>query len=182
MPTPFDEFVQRQQKEQEEEASFGPKQLEQWLGYLDALYEQIRGYLQTYIENGSAKIDFREIQLNEDFIGAYTAQEMHLNIGRSNVIFTPIGTMLIGTKGRVDVVGPAGRARLTLINKNVTDARQLIQVRVSGLGRGKPRPPVNRPLEEIEWVWKIVSSPPQMHFTELTQEAFFEMVLEVANA
>ncbi len=181
--TDFDAFVKRQQSEQQKEESFDPKQqLDQWLGYLDALYEQMRGYLQTYIESGAAQIEYRDIPLNEEFIGAYTARKMLLNIGRSTVTFTPIGTMLIGTKGRVDVQGPIASARLSLVNKQVTTARQLVQVTIRRPGDPPPARPSLEAIKQIEWVWKISTPPPEMKFIELTQETFFEMILAVANA
>jgi len=179
----FDAFVKRQQTEQQEEEGLSPKQeLEQWLGYLHALYEQIRGYTQTYIESGAVQIEYHDIPLNEDFIGAYTAQKMLLKIGRSTVTFTPIGTMLIGTKGRVDVQGPIGSARLSLVNKQVTTARQLVQVTIRRPGEPPPAPASLQAVKHIEWVWKISTPPPEMKFIELTQETFFEMILAVANA
>jgi hypothetical protein len=178
----FDAFVKRQQAEEEKEAGFDPKQqLRDWIDYLNALYEQIEGYLQTYVERGTAKITLRDMQLNEEFIGAYTAPELILTIGRSTVTFTPIGTMLIGTKGRVDVQGPLGKARLNLINKMVTDARQLIQVTVRRVGDPPPAPPTKQAIKQIEWSWKLSTPPPDMKFIELTQDTFFDMILTVAN-
>ena len=41
---------------------------------------------------------------------------MILKIGRQEITMTPVGTLLIGAKGRVEVVGPAGRTRLLLVN------------------------------------------------------------------
>ena len=179
----FDAFVKRQQSEQQEEATFDPKQqLEQWLDYLDVLYGQITEYLQAYIESGAAQIEYRDIMLNEEFIGVYTARKMLLKIGRSTVTFTPIGTMLIGTKGRVDVQGPTGSARLSLINKQVTTARQLIQVTIGRASNPPPAPPPPEAIKQIEWVWKISTPPPEMKFIELTQETFFDVTLAVANA
>jgi hypothetical protein len=178
----FDAFVKRQQVEDEKKDGFDPeKQLREWLDYLNALYDQIRGYLKAYVESGTAKITLRDIQLNEEFSGVYTASELILTIGRSTITFTPIGTMLIGSKGRVDVQGPLGKARLALINKEVTNARQLIQVTVRFVGGPSPPPPPKQSIKHIEWTWKITTSPPKMDFKELTQETFFNMILAVAN-
>ena|ERR1700677_17424 len=103
----FDDFVKRQQAQQQDAAAaFNPKQqLDEWLSYLDALYKQIAAYLQDYIKRGTAQIEYRDIPLNEEFIGPYTARQMILKIGPATVTFTPIGTIIIGTKGRVDVQG-----------------------------------------------------------------------------
>lgn len=178
----FDAFVKRQQAAEEKEAGFDPKQqLRDWIDYLKALYEEIEGYLQTYVESGAAKITLRDIQLNEEFIGAYAAPELIVTIGRSTVTFTPIGTMLIGTKGRVDVQGPLGVARLALVNKAVTNARQLIQVTLRRADAPPPAPPAQQAIKQIEWTWKLSTPPPDMQFIELTQETFFDMILTVAN-
>jgi hypothetical protein len=180
--TDFDAFVKRQQVEDEKKDGFDPeKQLREWLDYLNALYEQIKGYLKAYVESGTAKIALRDIQLNEEFSGVYTASELILTIGRSTVTFTPIGTMLIGSKGRVDVQGPLGKARLALVNKAVTNARQLIQITARFVGDPPPSPPPKQAIKHIEWTWKISIPPPEMEFVELTQDAFFNMILTVAN-
>lgn len=177
----FDAFVKRQQAE-DEKAGFDPQQqLREWLGYLNALYEQVEGYLKTYVESGTAKTERRDVQLNEEFVGDYVAQKLFLTIGRSIVTFTPIGTMLIGAKGRVDVQGALGTARLILINKQVTSANQLIRVTVTRAGDQPPTPPAEQSINQIEWAWKISTPPPEMKFTELTQDTFFNMILSVAN-
>jgi hypothetical protein len=180
----FDAFVKRQQaaKTATAKVDWG-KERDQWLGYLDNLYERIRSYMESYISEEAAQIAFRDITLIEDNIGAYIARQMVLTIGLQQVVFTPIGTLLIGTKGRVDVSGPAGKTRLTLIQDKVTHARQLIQVTIHEVGGGRAPPPLPAPPlpELINWVWKIVSPPPEMKFTELTQQTFFDMILEVVN-
>lgn len=183
--TEFDEFVKRQQREESSASKVDwDAERDQWLESLNALYAQIEKFLQAYISAGQARYEYRDVALNEQDLGSYVAREMILHFGRQQVKLIPIGAMLIGTKGRVDVNGPAGTARLTLIGKDVTDARQLLNVTVTGFGKEKSlRPSVgNRPREPMTRVWKIASRPPEMKFTELTQEAFFEMILEVANA
>jgi hypothetical protein len=184
--TDFDEFVKRQQAEKEAVASIDwDSQRDDWLNYLDALYAQIESFLEAYVSAGQAQCKYREIPLNEENIGSYTARQLILKIGRQEITFTPVGTLLIGTKGQVDVLGSAGTSRFVLLDKKATNARSLVKVTVSVVGKGKTRlspPPENQPREPIEWVWKIISRPPEMRFIDLTQDAFFEMILEVANA
>jgi hypothetical protein len=177
----FDEFIKRQQTSTSIASLVDwDKQRDEWLDFLNTLYTQIEAFLQTYISAGEAQRRYEDIELIEEGIGSYIARKLVLTFGRQEVIFTPIGTLLIGTKGRVDVRGPAGEARLVLVNKKATSARSLVRVTVS-IG-GKPPPPPNEPTEPIEWGWKIVSRPPELKFLNLTKEAFFEMILEVCNA
>lgn len=179
--TDFDKFVQRKNAEEEAVIAFDPKQqLNEWFRYLDDLYAQATRFLKSYIEGGTARIEFREIELNEEFSGPYIVRQLFIHIGNSTITLRPIGTMLIGSKGRVDVQGPRGAARLVLINKNVTHARQLIRLRISRPGE-PPSPPEPKP-DQIEWAWKIATPPPEMQFTDLTEDSFFDMILSVADA
>ena len=179
----FDAFVKRQQAEKRAEEAFDPhEQLREWTHYLSTLYQQIEFYLDKYTKNEGAYIEYNTITLNEDFIGDYQVPRLVLKIGRSTITFTPVGTMLIGSKGRVDVKGPRGSARLVLINKRANSARQLISVTITT--PGDPPPPVSPSelVRQVEWVWKIATPPPRMEFIDLTDDAFFDMVLAVANA
>lgn len=181
--TEFDKFVQRQQVAQSEAASFDPKQqIQEWRHYLDLLYKQIKEYMASYVAERVARIILDDIELNEEFSGPYTVPQMRLEIGRSVVTFKPIGTMLIGSKGRVDVQGPRGSARLGLVNKRATHARDLVRVTVSVVGASEPPPPPKPRNEKIEWAWKIITPPPDMSFIDLTQGAFFDMILSIADA
>jgi len=178
----FDAFVRQQQAGAEKVADFDPKrQLQEWYHYLDLLYKKIASFMERYVAANTASIAYDDITLTEDFSGSYSIRRMVLNIGRSAITFTPIGTMLIGSKGRVDVQGPSGGARLILINKQVSHARQLITVRVSSPGGPPPALPTAEDIKNIDWEWKIITPPPEMGFIELTEEAFFNMILTVAN-
>ena len=179
----FDRFVRRKQEEQVAAASFDDKQqLAEWYEYVDRLYGIINEYVQHYIDSGAMRIEYKIIQINEDFSGPYEMRSMLLHIGASVVVFEPIGTMLIGSKGRVDVHGPRGTARLSLINKKFEDARQMIQVRVLHPGQAALTAEPPPKLEEIEWVWKIMAPAPLMKFITLTEDTFFDMILGVADA
>lgn len=178
----FDHFVQRKNEEQAARAMDNRKQLEEWLDYIDQLYEIAKKSLDKYIVNGSVKIDYKAITINEDFSGPYDVLVMVVHIGPSMVEFRPIGTMLIGSKGRVDVQGPGGIARLALVNKKVEHARDLIKVSiiVGDLPAVQKQP--EKDPASIEWEWKIMTPPPQINFVTLTEETFLDMLMGVADA
>jgi hypothetical protein len=175
----FDAFVQRQQELQKQPEAFNPdRELRRWRQDLTTLYKKIEGYLKKYVDGGAAAISYAKVTLNEEFAGTYEVQKMRLSIGPSIVTFTPVGTMLIGARGRVDVQGPHGRGRLVLIGKDVTSAHQMIRVTVSETPRS-PRPHPDP--GSIEWIWKISTLPPEMKFIDLTEDTFFDMILAIAN-
>ena len=174
----FDKFVARQQETDVDIDWAGMR--DEWLRNLGSLYEQVRKFLQDYIKDGSISYAFTEVDLTEENIGSYSAKKMDIRIGRQRVSLVPVGTLLIGSKGRVDVVGSAGRALILLVNRSVRSAADLIKVTVSIGGSAPPRPPA--PVRPISWTWKIVTNAPQRQFVDLEKEAFLRLLMEIANA
>jgi hypothetical protein len=174
----FDAFVKRQQQSAASTGADWSFELEHWLRYLDELYGKIEELLQDYIASGAITASYREIPMNEESIGSYTARQMTLKIGPQEISLRPIGTLLIGTKGRVDVVGPSGRTRFLLVNNKAS--RPNIRMATGGEGQQNVPPPEDPP-RPITWTWKIATSPPGIEYIELTQESLFRALMEVAN-
>lgn len=175
----FDEFVSRQQETDPGTALIDwEKERDEWLAHLDRLYSRIESFLSKHVSLGQIRYEYRPIELNEENIGSYSARQMVLRIGRQEVDLVPIGTLLVGSKGRVDVSGPTGRAQILLVDGKVSDPRSLIHVTVSA---GKLPPPPRKRAQEIQWEWKIVTRPPERRFVDITQQTFFDLILEVAN-
>jgi hypothetical protein len=175
----FDEFVKSQQAPAQPEIDWN-KRRDEWLINLDKLYSLIRGFLKEYIDSDQMQFKVQPIELYEENIGSYTAKQLALKIGRRKVLFQPAGTCLSGgAKGRVDVVGPSGaNARLLLVDSNAKRTTDVLRVFLEPQGK-KPISNKKEPAEEL--AWKIATRPPERRFIEITQETFFEMIMEVAN-
>ena len=173
----FGAFVKREQTAIAEEQVDWAKERQEWLGRLKELYERIESFLKGYIQAGEIKASYRDIELNEENIGSYSAAQMILKIGRQEITMTPVGTLLIGAKGRVEVVGPAGRTRLVLVNSESSGPTIKVSVHI-----GKTEaPPSETAPKETKWAWKIATSPPIIRYIDLTQESLFQALMEVAN-
>jgi hypothetical protein len=176
----FDEFVKRQQEGVGVAVSVDwGKERDEWIAHLNALYARIESLLNKYVSSGQIRFGYRIIELTEEHIGSYSATQMTVGIGRQEVLLVPIGTLLIGTKGRVDVIGPAGRAEILLVDRWASGPASLIHVSV-GVGGKLPAAPRESP-QNIEWEWKIVTRPPERRFVEITQQSLFQLIMEVAN-
>lgn len=149
-----------------------------WLEHLATLYLTVEGYLAQFQQSGKVKLEKGKVPLNEEHIGQYEADSMTILLGSDKVTLAPIGTLLIGAKGRVDMTGPAGTVKFILTGKHSTGIK--ISVTVSGedrQARQAPPPPV--PPEEF--VWKIATPPPKVRFIPLQPETFFSALTEVVN-
>ena len=173
----FEKFVASQQEPDLPEGR-SDEIREQWLRNLKALYHTIIGFLKTYIDEGSISCAFTRIEITEELIGTYEADRMDVKIGRQRVSLVPVGTLLVGCKGRVDIVGSAGRAQILLVNKTARSAADLFKVTVSTKGTV----PAPRKQTPVSWAWKILTNVNQKTFEDIDKDSFFKLLMEVAGA
>jgi hypothetical protein len=178
----FTDFISRQQARVEASPINWVAEKEEWLEYLNDLYQMVERFLKEYTDKGQIILTYAELELEEENIGRYTVHAMALSFGTNRVTLTPIGTLLIGTKGRVDMIGPRGTRRLLLADKNSTGIKVVVRAHV--LRPGEPLPQTTP--EEVRrpnWEWKIImpNAPPQASYQQLTQDTFFDALMEISN-
>jgi hypothetical protein len=154
----FDNFVKREVAATQKELVIDwDKEREEWLQRLRDLHNQIESYINDYITSGAISVSKTNVELNEEGVGTYLAPKLTIKIGRQEISFTPAGTMLIGSKGRVDVYGTGAKGRIVLV-------------------RGKDSKTSKAP----EWVWKIGGAPPYNTLIPLDRESFLKLLIEVS--
>ncbi|WP_236191683.1 hypothetical protein [Pseudomonas pharyngis] len=172
----FEDFVAKHSTESEAPTFDPENEIQEWRAALDSLYVSIENYVLPYKETGSIDLKLVTTTLHEELLGAYKVNKGVLMVGNAKYILAPVGTMLIGSKGRVDVLGPAGTGMLALvrgdgpkINFRVTIGSQAV-------------PPVKKiESEKIElpWKWKIVSNKPPYIYTDLNENNFLSLLMEI---
>ena len=181
----FDDFVDQQIAEAEQAQSMNwPQRREDWITHLNQFYELIEGFLQKYIDEEKIHIRWTTKHINEDYIGNYDVKSLEVSIGAvTKIHFDPIGTNLIGAKGRVDMRGPHGTVRFVLVPKTDSSPSPVTI-------RDEPQPPavelkMLKETSDIKYedcVWKISTRSPAIQYIELEEEFFLSAIMEVANA
>jgi hypothetical protein len=162
----FDQFVLEQLAAATGEKKINWEEKKQaWLQSLTELYEEIARLLVPYKGKGVA-IEYSTIQITEDFIGEYEATACAILIGRIPVRLIPVGTNLVGAKGRVDVLGPRGRGRFVLVDEAYVSPESKRE---------------SAKMSKRSFVWRIVSPPPRLHYSEITQESLQNLLLAVTR-
>lgn len=172
----FDRFIKKQSRESH--IPDWEKQKEEWLERLRYLYLQIEEYLSDYTEEGLVNIRRRSMSLKEDKLGQYDVDQMFIHIGRQMVELTPIGTLLIGSAGRVDMRGITGTVRIALIPREVERPKVTVTIRTLKEVISE----ADAPAPDPDWVWKIVTNRPNMHYLMLDKDTFRSALMEVADA
>lgn len=99
----FTEFLRSKRLEEQAEGPVLAKRKAEWLRSLDELFEQIAFWLQEPMAQNLVTLEKETIELNEYRLGSYTAPRLVLQIGHDTVYVEPVGTYVIGAKGRVDM-------------------------------------------------------------------------------
>lgn len=144
-------------------------QRNEWLRYLEQFYDRVLKWLFRYIEQGKIQVTRQNITLNEDHIGSYRTEKLILKLANKEVSLTPIGTVLIGSKGRIDMSSSVGEVKFVLVEKDSKDpSKQSMNDR-------------KKPANSLSLQWKISTSPPSIKFIELNEDSFSDALMEVLN-
>lgn len=175
--TTFDEFIAEQTAKSDESRADRDNKIKEWEQQLDRLYQTVETFLRSYIEEGKVRRHYGEKQLHEEFLGSYQAKSLVVEIGSNKIYFDPVGTLLIGAKGRVDMIGNYGTVKFVLVPQDSSGPK--INVRI--WSESEDPPPEDHLDSVAQWDWKIATSPPNIKYVELQEESFKDAIMEVSN-
>ena len=162
----FEEFLEQETEQDDSSVIDYEQEQKEWLARIDEFYELIQGFIGDYLKQGKITQEWKNIQLQEDHFGEYEVQQLILKIGKKRLIFKPIGRFLIGfNRGRIDLSSDIGTVRFVLLPEEL-ESPQITDFNHSN----------------AKWCWKIATSPPKVSYLELTEQSFFEALMEVVNA
>lgn len=182
--TDFDEFIKQQAAHAQSQKNEGltlQQEKQMWLDKLAELYVLVERSLGKYIAEGSIKWSLKAMDLTEEQLGTYTVQEGHITIGRQTVKLEPIGTFLIGARGRLDMNGPKGIARFVIVPPESNAPQVRVSVSIAPTGEIQTQPTEDRVSPPENWVWKIATPPPRVAYIDLNEETFRETLMGVVN-
>lgn len=175
----FEQFLNdNASKKQKEEEKFNPeKEKQEWLGFIEIFYDQIKNWLKPFIDDGRMSINFVPKNITEEYIGTYSVENMDVMFVGQKLTFEPIGTLLIGTKGRIDLIGPKGSVQFILVDQDSTE----LKVRVSIRSASDPAPE-EEPSKKIEWTWKIIErTSSRIKYIDFSEDNFFDALMGLVN-
>jgi len=155
------------------------KERDAWLDSLDKFYEQVENYLSEYRKAGKLSIEYEDVQIEEESISTYSAKMLRVNILDQSVTFKPVGTNLIGAKGRVDMKTAFGSVRFVLVDRAASAPTVHVRI-LTGDRLGEQEEELAVP--SASWTWKIATPPPDVRYLDLNKDSFFDALMEVLNA
>ena len=171
----FDDFVN--QEIAKKESSIDWDQIrDDWKKHLDEFYKLAEGFLGEYVDQDKVRITRATKEINEEYIGSYDVESLEVQIGTTKVTIDPIGSRILGVKGRVDMRGPHGTVKFVLVPKKASSTTIRVIQGASTEVKNEPEPDIE------DLAWKILTPPPNIKYIELEKESFLSTIMEVANA
>jgi hypothetical protein len=100
------EFLQRQKEVNKPERQ--AQRQKEWLGTLNVLLQNIQTWLAEVEQKKLVRITRGSTRLTEETLGTYTAPFLTITFDKKNVKITPVGSVIIGADGRVDMESSNG--------------------------------------------------------------------------
>ena len=161
----FEKFLEQEAEQDDSSVIDYEQEKKEWLAKIDEFYALIQEFIGDYLKQGKIIQEWKIIQLQEDYFGEYDVKELILKIGKKRLIFKPIGRFLIGfNRGRIDLLSDIGTVRFVFLPEDL-ESPQITDFHNS----------------HAKWCWKIATSPPKVSYLELTEQSFFEALMEVVN-
>lgn len=111
----FESFVREAVKEDEGHQKFdAQKEINIWTRKLDELIHIARQSRDSFIADGTLGFAIEPFPMREEQLGAYEAKRVRIVLGSKVAELKPVGSMMVGARGRVDLIGRKGVARIVL--------------------------------------------------------------------
>jgi hypothetical protein len=75
----------------------------EWQKAVSSLMSKIEEFLQEYRNEGTLQFEHSDVQVTEEALGTYQIPQMTLRAGSAVLMIQPIGRMIIGAAGRIDL-------------------------------------------------------------------------------
>ncbi|MFS0644681.1 hypothetical protein [Siminovitchia sp. 179-K 8D1 HS] len=168
----LEDLLKRKKKMKEQANIDWQKEKQLWISRINEFYEEIQAFLKPLQEKDLLSFSFEEIQLNEEIIGDYDTKKMIVQFPDQKVVIQPVGRIIIGAKGRMDMIGENGTVKFLLVNKELQRPYYLIKETVSNKVNTQPDP---------ELKWKIATPPPNIEYINLNKDSFSNALLGVLS-
>ena len=172
----FTDFVNKMDEEaKKDKKGFNPaERIESFRKLVNSLYADIDSWLGEEIESGKILTGTVPITITEERLGSYMVDEKWIQIGNVRIQFHPVGTILVGTNARVDMVCGAKEVMIVRVGENVESPYNLIHVEING-------EIIKKRKSSGKSVWKYVNADQRLSYVKLDKNSFEDLIIEVVN-
>jgi hypothetical protein len=155
-----------------------------YLIQLEALFKTIGNYLRDFIESKDVILETTFEEIEEENVGKYEIPVLHIRLCGMHAALVPAGTNMIGTPGRVDLVGNLESKRIILADKDESHPQATTAFSFSWLNEDNKKEELRTQEmhSDRQYVWKIITDPPKIRYIDLNEDNFLSTLQEILDA
>lgn len=188
----LEEILQKKKEKKEKDTEFidWNREKESWINAVEKLYHHIEKWLKVYKDKELLDFQYDNIDLEEEDIGKYQIRQMRIKLPDEEVKLTPLGTMLIGAFGRIDLESNSRTIPLILIDKDIDHPVFNIKTSIKGdkiagnieLGNVTMFPNSSQDEKWKNLAWKIfLKDPNRPIYIPLDKISFLDIFKDIIN-
>jgi len=104
----FEEFLHSKKEKSKGQSIDWNERKSIWINSVDALFAQIKMWLAPFEQKGLVSFHEKDIKCYEDYTGEYVIKKLDIILGSDIVSLVPKGTVILGSLGRIDMMGNDG--------------------------------------------------------------------------
>jgi len=108
----FTELLEKKRQQIEKNSAASKRRLGRWRMALGELGMKLSKWLDVPVRKKVVTLERSQKEIFEEALGSYSVTVWTVTIGGRRIVVEPIATYVVGSFGRVDVVGPAASFRL----------------------------------------------------------------------
>ena len=171
--TDFVNSMNEQAKEKKKE--FNPQErIDFFKNLVKSLYDEIDEWLDEGLKQETIKTGLEPIQINEELLGPYTIDSKWILIGNAKLMLLPVGTVMIGTNARIDLIYKSQSVMIVRTKESVEGPGNLISIHIEG-------EPVRRQAPTGKTVWKYVRDRKRLSYVTLNKDSFEDLIMDLVN-
>jgi len=180
--TSFKAFIEQEKAVETRQRSIDWEEKKRtYLKRVDELFNEVRIYLREFVESKDIQIKETAETIEEEYIGEYEVPVLRIQLYGKHADLVPAGTNMIGTPGRVDLIGSFDTIRFILADKKEKSPQIFAGTSWMPEDRKRAREKEESISRKRNYVWKIITDPPDIRYIELKEASFLSSLQKVLD-
>lgn len=114
----LNDFFKKKLEEKTRKEFNAEEEKKKWINNINEIINNVRRWLEEPIKNNLVEIIDDKIEINEELLGKYKAPSLAIRSLWDTVYIKPIGRMILGAIGRIDILSTKGKYSILLTADN----------------------------------------------------------------
>lgn len=110
----LNDFLKKKLNEKTKIEFNAEEEKKKWINSVNEIFSNIRIWVEEPIKNNLVEIIDEEVEINEERLGKYKISSLAIRSLWDTVYIRPIGRMILGAIGRVDILSTKGKYSILL--------------------------------------------------------------------